>query len=134
MARKPKDLTGQRFGHWKVVSYAGIRACGKTNRHYASWVCLCDCRTARIILAQQLTSGKTLSCGCSRRDGTRYPSGRRGGANYHGPEKDFTIPAARGARETDYVPSDYGKDDAWMLGTKGLKGLFSERQDGHEAR
>lgn len=110
MARKPKDLTGQRFGHWKVVSYAGIRACGKTNRHYASWVCLCDCGTARIILAQQLTSGKTLSCGCSRRDGTRYPSGRRGGA-----------------RKTDYVPSDFGKDDAWMLGPRGLKGLFSER-------
>lgn len=125
MARKPKDLTGQRFGHWKVVSYAGIRACGKTNRHYASWVCLCDCGTARIILSQQLTSGKTLSCGCSRRDGTRYPSGRRGGANYHGPEEDFTIPVTR---VIGYMPSAHGKDDAWMFGPQGLKGIFKNTE------
>lgn len=124
MAKKPKDLTGQRFGHWTVVGYAGIRACGKTSRHYSSWVCRCDCGTERVILAQQLARGKTLSCGCSRRDGTRYASGRKGGANYKGPEKDFTIPAAR---ETDYIPSNYGKDDAWMLGPKGLKGLFAAR-------
>lgn len=70
--------------------------------------------------------GLTKSCGCSRRDWTSYPSGKKvGGANYGGPEKDFTIPAAR---ETDYIPSDYGKDDAWMLGPRGLKGLFSERK------
>lgn len=85
MARKPKDLTGQRFGHWTVVGYAGLRACGKTSRRYSSWVCLCDC----------------------------------------GPEKDFTIPERR---ETDYIPSGYGKDDAWMLGPQGLKGLFAENK------
>ena len=126
MARKTKDLTGQRLGHWTVVGYAGIRACGKTNRHYSSWICRCDCGTERVLLSQSLISGLTQSCGCSRRDGTSYPSGKRvGGANYGGPEKDFTIPAAR---ETDYIPSDYGKDDAWMFGPQGLKGLFAENK------
>lgn len=126
MARKPKDLTGQRFGHWTVVGYAGLRARGKTSRHYSSWVCLCDCGTERVLLSQSLISGLTQSCGCSRRDGTSYPSGKRvGGANYCGPEKGSTIPARR---ETDYIPSGYGKDDAWMFGPQGLKGLFAENK------
>lgn len=80
MARKPKDLTGQRFGHWTVVGYAGLRACGKTSRRYSSWVCLCDCGTERVLLSQSLISGLTQSCGCSRRDGSSYPSGKRVGA------------------------------------------------------
>lgn len=42
-----------------------------------------------------------------------------------GPKKGSTIPARR---ETDYIPSDYGKDDAWMLGPQGLKGLFAENK------
>jgi hypothetical protein len=71
--------------------------------------------------------GLTKSCGCSsRKDGTSYPSGKRvGGANYCGPEKGSTIPARR---ETDYIPSDYGKDDTWMFGPQGLKGLFAENK------
>lgn len=78
-----------------------------------------------MLLSQSLISGLTQSCGCSRRDGTPYPSGKKvGGANYGGPEKDFTIPAAR---ETDYIPSNQGKDDAWMLGPQGLKGLFAAK-------
>lgn len=32
------------------------------------WTCLCDCGAQRIILATNLISGRTTSCGCLRKD------------------------------------------------------------------
>jgi very-short-patch-repair endonuclease len=50
------DLTGQQFGNWKVLEYAG-------DRH---WICECQCenKTIKSIHAYSLTSGRSTSCGC----------------------------------------------------------------------
>lgn len=57
-----QDLTGQTFGRWTVVGYAGRR--GKNNRPH--WHCLCACaaRTTRAVNGDNLTRDLTQSCGC----------------------------------------------------------------------
>ena len=59
-----KDLTGLRFGHWKVLERAANRV---TQAGYIKtmWLCECDCGTKREVDAGNLLSGATVSCGCS---------------------------------------------------------------------
>ena len=60
-----KDLTGQKFNHLTVVCLDEERSTSK--RKY--WICECDCKdhTRKSVRADQLTSGKTKSCGCQNR-------------------------------------------------------------------
>lgn len=55
-----RDLTGQRFGNWIVISRAENRD-GDT-----LWHCLCDCGNENNVLAYNLVSGASKSCGCLR--------------------------------------------------------------------
>ena len=50
------DLTGQQFGEWTVLEYAGN---GK-------WLCQCSCenKTQREVLGKTLKNGASKSCGC----------------------------------------------------------------------
>lgn len=57
---KPKDLTGQIFGEWKVVSKAEGRY----------WNCVCSCGKISKIQRYSLTSGRSKSCGHIRTDNT----------------------------------------------------------------
>lgn len=57
-----KDLTGQKFGRWTVVSFV-VRKKGNTY-----WNCRCFCGQVRTITTCDLQSGKTCSCGCLRRE------------------------------------------------------------------
>ena len=49
------DLTGQQFGRWTVLRYAGSY----------SWDCRCTCGAERPVLSKSLKSGRSTSCGCS---------------------------------------------------------------------
>lgn len=60
---KLQDLTGQKFGRWNVLE--------KTDRKSVSvsyWKCVCECGTVREVLANQLKSGRSKSCGCYSRE------------------------------------------------------------------
>lgn len=57
-----EDLTGKRFGKLTVIEQAakrGGRIC---------WKCKCDCGNEIEVVAHQLKSGKTKSCGCYQRE------------------------------------------------------------------
>lgn len=54
-----KDLTGQRFGKLRVISRAPSGP-----RWQTRWNCICDCGTEKTVLASNLTTGKSNSCGC----------------------------------------------------------------------
>lgn len=56
------DITGQRYGRWLVLGYAGTR--GK----YAYWLCRCDCGTEKAVSGGSLRWGGTFSCGCLARE------------------------------------------------------------------
>jgi hypothetical protein len=58
------DLTGQRFGMWRVAFYSGR---GK-------WECRCDCGEYGSVRAQHLLTGQSKSCGCGPRLLARRPS------------------------------------------------------------
>lgn len=49
---KPHDLSGQRFGKWIAIKYAGNH----------SWHCVCECGNRRVVLSWNLRSGHTKRC------------------------------------------------------------------------
>lgn len=55
-----RDLTGQRFGRWMVLSEAA------TKNNYVE--CVCDCGNNRLVFKGTLKNGRSKSCGCLRID------------------------------------------------------------------
>lgn len=51
---------GDRVGRWTLLREEGSR-----------WHCRCDCGTERAVLSRSLRYGKSLSCGCLRREKSR---------------------------------------------------------------
>lgn len=58
-----KDLTGQRFGRWFVLSFSHI---APNTRVY--WNCRCDCGTEKATATFYLTHKQSESCGCLVRE------------------------------------------------------------------
>ena len=57
---KAKDITGEIFGRLTVIAPVGRYA---KNRSII-WRCNCSCGNTKDIMAQSITRGATLSCGC----------------------------------------------------------------------
>lgn len=57
------DLTGQRFGRLVAISFHS-----KDQRRAAKWLCRCDCGTEKVIYANSLRCGLTVSCGCFHKE------------------------------------------------------------------
>lgn len=57
-----KDLTGQSFGHLKVLRREANDSKGNTR-----WACRCVCGKVMTTRGTRLSYGSTTSCGCSRR-------------------------------------------------------------------
>src|SRR5262245_4672429 len=67
------DLTGKRFGRWKVLAIHPQRYRWGIGRRgvwhcVALWHCRCDCGTERIVHGNSLRRGWSKSCGCLRRE------------------------------------------------------------------
>src|SRR5665213_1785967 len=56
--RIKQDLTGMKFGKLFVLSYS------HWENHASRWVCACSCGTVRTVRGFNLTSGRTVTCGC----------------------------------------------------------------------
>ena len=56
---KFKDLTGNRFGMWKVIKVNGY-----DNQNKILWLCECECGNERNVSGNSLRSGRSNSCGC----------------------------------------------------------------------
>lgn len=57
-----KDITGQTFGRWTVIERA------ESIHHISRWLCRCSCGTQRIVWANILHNGRSISCGCFQRE------------------------------------------------------------------
>lgn len=57
------DLTGQRFGRLTVLERAENSPSQKVQ-----WLCRCDCGNACVVRGNDITAGRTLSCGCLHRE------------------------------------------------------------------
>lgn len=67
-----KDRTGDKHGRLTVISHAG-----KDHRNKHLWLCLCDCGNEKVVISDNLSSGKSNSCGCLKaeflaRKGNQY--------------------------------------------------------------
>ena len=58
-----KDRTGERYGRLVVIKHAG-----KDHRGKHLWECKCDCGNTKIVVSDNLSSGKSKSCGCLLRE------------------------------------------------------------------
>jgi hypothetical protein len=70
---RAEDLTGMRFGRFVVSRRAGsITAPGpKFASIKPTWECVCDCGTVKVLRADVLKGGETVSCGCYLRERQR---------------------------------------------------------------
>ena len=59
---KKYDLTNQRFGRLTVLKP------GPNKGQKTTWICQCDCGNITTVMTNQLTSGKTKSCGCFQKE------------------------------------------------------------------
>ena len=67
-----KDRTGDKYGRLTVISHSG-----KDHRGKHLWLCLCECGNEKVVVSDNLSSGKSNSCGCLRaevlsRKGNQY--------------------------------------------------------------
>lgn len=62
MANNTNDLKDMEFGRLWVKKYS------HSDKDGAHWVCVCECLNEITIKGSLLTSGKTKSCGCLRRE------------------------------------------------------------------
>ena len=60
---KFKDRTGERYGRLLVVEHYG-----KDSRGKYLWKCVCDCGNEKIVVGDNLSSGKSNSCGCLKKE------------------------------------------------------------------
>jgi hypothetical protein len=96
---RKKTLVDRVFGKLTVVGFAGFRQQkqkvsnpDKPAGKAAEWFCRCECGTTKTVLAINLISGRTISCGCSKKIGKvgstkprRYSKKRAGSSSqYHG--------------------------------------------------
>lgn len=68
---RTQDLAGQRFGRLVVSEYVGEKR----------WKSVCDCGGVAVSKTQNLTSGKTQSCGCLQRERSADMQRTHGNAN-----------------------------------------------------
>lgn len=57
------DMTGKRFGRLTVIKRAESHRT-KGGQTKTRWLCKCDCGNEKIVIAQDLKTGHTKSCGC----------------------------------------------------------------------
>lgn len=74
---KPKDLTGKKFNRLTAVEVVG-----KDKHGNMLWLCKCDCGNATIIPTNKLTSNKTKSCGCLKKETAKPPVIVKHGMSY----------------------------------------------------
>lgn len=76
---KYQDLTGRRFGRYAVLQFVELR------KDKPFWLCRCDCGIEKVVMAQSLTQGKIVSCGCYHHEELSkraFKHGRSGTAAY----------------------------------------------------
>ena len=71
-----RDLSGHRFGRWRVLNYVYSKPSRGSYQHY--YQCRCDCGTIRAVVASSLKSSGSLSCGCLQRERVSQASKKHG--------------------------------------------------------
>lgn len=70
MVKVKEDLTERQFGRLTVICQAEDYVAPSTGKHYARWLCECSCDEHNRVIADSvsLKNGKTVSCGCVKKE------------------------------------------------------------------
>lgn len=61
------DLTGKKFNNLTAIKQSGYSSSNKIK-----WLCKCDCGNMIEVIGTRIFKGKTLSCGCAKKDHGDY--------------------------------------------------------------
>lgn len=75
---RAKDLTGQVFGSWNVLSME--KPCKNGHRNYK---CVCVCGKEKILRGSMLIAGNSISCGCITRNNNSIKHGKSKSYTYN---------------------------------------------------
>ena len=136
---KLEDLTGKRFGRWTVISKADSTSDWRTR-----WNCICDCGTKAVVQGGNLRNGKSVSCGCYKKEVTseiskthgdsygvrlyRIWMGMRQRCNNPNSVK-YPIYGGRGIKVCDDWNQSYPSFKEWALSHGYAEGLTIDRID-----
>lgn len=62
-----QDLTGRLFGRWTAIRYYGDFDAPPGVKRF-QWLCICQCGQERTLYSGSLTSGRSKSCGCYKKE------------------------------------------------------------------
>ena len=68
------DKAGQKYGRLTVLGLSNT----KTKTGHLMWRCQCECGNLCVIAGSDLTTGRTKSCGCIRRNATKERATKHG--------------------------------------------------------
>ena len=122
---KLKDLTGQKFGRWTVVSRAANQLGSR-----AYWNCICICGTGKHVYHGSLVYGKSISCGCHNNEArkARTKHGHTAGNGFTKTYSTWANMIARCTRESSGNYRFYGGSgitvcDQWLTFANFLKDM-----------
>jgi hypothetical protein len=138
-SRRFVDLSSKRFCKLVVNEHLGFDQSRK-----AIWFCVCDCGRTKTVRGNNLTSGRTISCGCARRDpivymtrgardqaaakcATRRARKRRTEGSYTANELRALFALQRGkcANCSRKLPKEYHKDHIAALANGGTNFIWN---------
>lgn len=123
---KYKDITGQKFGRWTVIEYAG-----KSKYGAYMWKCQCECGTVRNVVGGTLRMGISKSCGCINKEIPHDHYKTHGGKNdrlygvwrgiktrcYNSNDKAYKWYGGRGIKMCDEWKNNYQSFKDWAIET-----------------
>lgn len=138
------DITGIKFGQ-----LTAIKVVGKSKNHGGNlWLCKCDCGNEHTVSYSKLSSGKSKSCGCLRREMMAQTHSKHKSLRHNGKrprlysiwlgmrercsyEKNASYPAygGRGIKVCDDWNDDFGKFQEWALANGYTDSLTIDRID-----
>lgn len=119
---------GKRFGRLIVLERVDD-AVSKNGRHRARYLCKCDCGNEKITYGENLTGGKTLSCGCLQRERASNASIKHGDTDsrlynvwsamkrrcYNSSVPEYSRYGGRGITVCDEWRDDYSAFKKWAI-------------------
>ena len=128
-------MIGETFGSWTVINKA------ENKGNNIAWLCKCKCGTERSVLAYNLSSGKSKSCGCGQRNAASKANRSHGGSGtrlyriykgmkqrcYNQKNHAYHYYGGKGVAICDDWKSDFLKFKKWALESGYNKNMTIDR-------
>ena len=115
------DLIGQKFGRLTVIKKADKNYISPKGYTKSRWVCLCDCGNIITVTGNDLTTGKTKSCGCFHKETSALNGKGNKKYNRYNLSGEYGIGYDCNGNEFYFDLEDYDKikDYCWSIANDG---------------